>query len=266
MEREMGINPLSVPTISTRIKEAEELGATHVLIGSFETSGTPPGDSLILSLAVVDPVSLRRSQVPEVGPVPVAELAALQERASSTLLAAETIDLPSTRPPPPPAAEAAPAAYEAMVKSLLEEDPEKRVVLLDRALRADPAYLRARLEVAFLLVDMDREDRAVQRLSAVTLTGQPGEAAEAERLLGRLHLKAGNPTAAVDALRRSLRWSNEASTHIALARALAARGDLEVASAELELARRIDPDDPEIEEVRALIEARSRAEQEGTGD
>ena len=303
---EMGIGPLMVPTIATRLKEAEEMKVDRLVLGSFITRearegrgkgsqsgasrGAPPGTArdsttatqreggttaaasgteaagrtVVVSFHVLDVTGSRRGPEHTVGPISLDDLPSLQRAVGMALLDAESLPRPASAPPAPTGSEAAPAAYEARVKSLLEEDPDKQARYLTRALQADQDYLRARLEMAMLLRDSGRLEEALTTLNARPLRGDPDLAAQAERLAGELHLEAGRPTPAIDALRRSLRWHDEAATHLALARALAARGDFQIASAELELARRLDPDDPEIAEVRALLAAPPKPKAEET--
>jgi Tfp pilus assembly protein PilF len=83
--------------------------------------------------------------------------------------------------------------------------------------------------------------------------------ADSEALLGSLAFDAGLKDASVDAWRRSLRARDDAAVRIQLARALLARGDRAVAAAELELARRLDPANPELAEAQELVQAAAPA-------
>lgn len=262
IERELGIHPLSVPAIATRLKEAEELDLNRVIMGSF----TADGDGITATFRVLDVANARRGSERTIGPLPLRGLAGLQEALVEAILDSELVIRPASDPPPmSPAGETNPAAYEARSKSLLEEDADKRILLLERAVEADPAYLRARLELALELAQTGETRAALQRLTETRLDGDPPLLFRAEQLAGTLFLEAGEPTAAVDALRRSLRWQDEATTHILLARALIARGDLAVAAAELELASRLDPEDPGIAETRELLAKRGGQSQGAAG-
>jgi tetratricopeptide (TPR) repeat protein len=260
LEREeMSIGTLSVTTLATRLKEAEELKVDRLVVGSFDStakSGEPPRVSVRIRVLDVGTPGQGTSHL--IGPMPLTDLPEIQSAVAKALLDAESLSRPATPAPPPPARETSREAYEARVKSLLEEDPDKQAAYLTRALESDPSYLRARLELGLVFRDAERPEKALAALTAKPIQGDPVLAAQAEMIVGELYLEAGRPTPAIDAFRRSLRWRDESSTHVALARALIARGDLRVAAAELELAQRLDPEDPEIAEVRsALAAARS---------
>jgi len=249
---EMGLGPLSVPTIATRIKEAEELEVAKLVSGSFATSGETSRLATV-TFSVLDVRQARRSSPAVVGPLPLDDLPSLQRAVGTKLLQIESLPLPGPDLPTPPASEADAPAYEARIKALLEEDPEKRSKYLLRAVEVDPDYFRARLDLAILQREAGEPGKALATLRAKPFRGDPTLSAQAERIAGEINLEAGDLTPAIEALRRSLSLKDDCSTHLTLARALIGRGDFQVAAAELELARRLDPQDPEIAEVQALL-------------
>ncbi len=248
VERELGIGPLAVTTIATRLKEGEELEADRVILGQF----TGGADSLRVSarLYTLSPVS-RGSEI-TLPAMPAGDIAAIQALLAQRVLA------PGEQPPAgfkPPAAETRAEAYEARMRGLTEEDPARRAGLLERAVEIAPDYLRARIELADAYGDAGSNEKALLSLSRAPLTGPAPLVAEAEALQGALALESGLLTPAIDAFRRSLRQQEDADIRLLLARTLIRRGDLAIASAEIELAARSDPENPELPEVRRLLEA-----------
>jgi len=80
--------------------------------------------------------------------------------------------------------------------------------------------------------------------------------AEAHLLLGRIHLRNGRWTEAIDVLKISL-WSEEtAAAHAALGEAYRQNGDLDAARAELERALALDPFSAEVKALQVRLNAR----------
>jgi Tfp pilus assembly protein PilF len=89
--------------------------------------------------------------------------------------------------------------------------------------------------------EQDREALAELRRAVYLL---PYEA-EAHLLIGRIHLRAGRPQDAIDALKISI-WSEEtAAARVALGRAYIAKGDAAAARTEAERALKLDPESSE---------------------
>jgi Flp pilus assembly protein TadD/TolB-like protein len=105
------------------------------------------------------------------------------------------------------------------------------------------------LERARRLVDSEQDREAMMELRrAVFLSPYD---AEAHLLIGRIHLRAGRPREAVDALKISI-WSRDtAAAHVALADACLRLKDLPQAKAHLQKALALDPDSAE---AKALLE------------
>ena len=250
---EMGLGPLNVATIATRLKEAEALNVDRIVFGSFTARQGTAWLDITVTLQVLDVAQLRRGPKKTVGPLPLEKLPSLQNAVAAALIEIESIPPPATGLPRAPTEETNRMAYESRMKSLLEETPDKQASYLLRSLESDPDYLRSRVELASLQHDADHPELALATLLARPLSGDPDTASSGERLTGELLLEASRPTGAVNAFRRALRWKEDSTIHLSLARALIFRGDLEIASAEVELARRLDPEDPELKELMSLL-------------
>ena len=78
--------------------------------------------------------------------------------------------------------------------------------------------------------------------------------AEAHLLIGRIHLRAGRPREAVDALKISL-WSRDtAAAHVALADAYLRLKDVPGAKTEIQKALALDPDSAEAKALMGKID------------
>jgi Tfp pilus assembly protein PilF len=138
----------------------------------------------------------------------------------------------------------------------LRDDPEARVGLRPEAI-ATTAQKEQRDVAAFhldrarRLYEREEDREALSELRrAVYLS--PYEA-EAHLLIGRIHLRAGRPAEAVEALKISL-WSSEsAAAHVALAEAYLKQQNTSAARAELERALVLDPQSAEARRLLATI-------------
>jgi tetratricopeptide (TPR) repeat protein len=122
------------------------------------------------------------------------------------------------------------------------------VPALERAVRAAPNDVLTRKELAFAYLEQDRPLEAFRELVAACAVA-PADP-DVHALVGRIHLDADRPDAAVPALRRALELApGHADARYALATALLRLGDDEAAAREREVFDRAS---------RASIEARRR--------
>lgn len=120
---------------------------------------------------------------------------------------------------------------------------------LQRAVELKPGFGAARLALGILLLRMNDPKRAIEQLEVASSTGGNDSRARALVILGRAHLKAGNPQAAADVFDRAVEWAPAlAEIRIGIARAyLSAGGKTEraIAIRELQQAADIAPDLPQ---------------------
>lgn len=246
LREEMGVPTLSSLTLASQIRAAEELGAGTLVTGDF----TANGDALIVRARVVDVVTGHTAPWIAVDGSVKAVLA-LQDDLFHKLQAS----LPVSKACPGSAAaeDGVPqASYEMLLKSFLEDAPDKREKMLKRALDLAPDYLRAKIELAMLY----REQNALPRASAVlanVATRDAALAAEAQNLLGENELDLQHTAAAESALRRSLQLRETARAHLLLGKIAISRADTVTAARELSRSRTMDPTDPELLELEDTL-------------
>ena len=144
-------------------------------------------------------------------------------------------------------------AFETYTRAMAESEPKKRLGLLRRALQEFPGYPQAAYQAALLQARAERWDEASTTLQSIA--GEPiPYATDAHLLSAAVALQRKDaPTAAAQA-RLALQRVPSARGHALLGRALAAQGDLPGARKEQERAQAIDPSEPEIEDLRRILD------------
>ena len=144
-------------------------------------------------------------------------------------------------------------AFETYTRAMAESEPKKRLSLLRRALQEFPGYPQSSYQAALLQARAEHWDEAATTLES--MAGDPiPYAAEAHLLGAAVALQRKDaPTAAAQA-RLALQRAPSARGHALLGRALAAQGDLPGARKEQERAQAIDPSEPEIEDLRRILD------------
>lgn len=121
-----------------------------------------------------------------------------------------------------------------------------------RALDLDPNFPPAAIGLAALLLDLGRQDEAL-RWSVIAVMAAPNSM-HAHYLLGMARLAKGDHAGAEQAFVSSHSlgsWGNDA--HLRVVEASLRVGALQLASKELDLARKLDPADPRLPGLRARI-------------
>ncbi|HEY0872354.1 MAG TPA: tetratricopeptide repeat protein [Vicinamibacterales bacterium] len=139
----------------------------------------------------------------------------------------------------------------------IREDPELRAgirpeqTIVNTAQREQQNLATFHLERGKRLFEREEDRQALAELRR-TVYLSPYEA-EAHLLIGRIHLRAGRPAEAVDALKISI-WSRaSAAAHIALAEAYLRQQNTAAAKLELEKALVLEPDSADAKQLLASI-------------
>lgn len=148
-------------------------------------------------------------------------------------------------------------AFETYCRAMAEGDGQKRLQMLRRALQQFPGYPKAAFQAASLLAREERWDEAAKMLEVAAAAPHPYEA-DFNLLAAGVALHRRDPQAAAAAARRSLEHADTARGHALLGRALLAAGDGDQARAELNRALALDPNEPEIDDLRRALEAGPR--------
>ena len=148
-------------------------------------------------------------------------------------------------------------AFETYCRAMAESDARQRLQMLRRALQQFPGYPKAAFQAASLLVKEERWDEAAKSLAQATAVPHPYEA-EFNLLAATVALQQRDHQAATEAARRALQHADSARGHALLGRALLAGGGIDQARAELDLALALDPNEPEIDDLRRALEAGTR--------
>ena len=144
-------------------------------------------------------------------------------------------------------------AFETYTRAMAESEPKKRLGLLKRAIQEFPGYPQASYQAAALLARAERFDEAATTLQSMAAEPIP-YATDAHLLAASVALQRRDPATAASQARLALQRVQAARGHALLGRALAAQGDLPGARRELERAQSIDPSEPEIEELKRLLD------------
>ena len=144
-------------------------------------------------------------------------------------------------------------AFETYTRAMAESDPKKRLSLLRRALQEFPGYPQAGYQTALLQARAERWDDAATTLQSLTAEPVP-YANDAHLLAASVALQRKDAATAASQARLALQRLPSARGHALLGRALAAQGDVPGARKEQERAQAIDPSEPEIEDLRKILD------------
>jgi TolB-like protein len=146
-------------------------------------------------------------------------------------------------------------AFESYCRGMAETDPVKRLKLLRQAVKEFPDYHRAAYQTAALLAKGDRWNDAADMLDKAAADPHPYRY-EFFILKAVIAMEQRQPEAAAQAANKAFKVRETADAQILLCRARLAGGDHEAARAALDRAAGIDPDNPEIDDLRAALSAR----------
>ncbi|HZE89533.1 MAG TPA: tetratricopeptide repeat protein [Verrucomicrobiae bacterium] len=144
--------------------------------------------------------------------------------------------------------------YEAMVRALLETEPERRLSALQKALEMDHRSGPVRRYLALEQIGQGQLPEALASLEGVAAESSP-DGWRVNLLRARILAAQGNLDGATAALARSIAARDTAEAHLLLARLSATRGDAARAAAEIDLAAGLDPTHPELDAARRLVAA-----------
>lgn len=143
-------------------------------------------------------------------------------------------------------------AFESYCRGMSTTDPEKRLKLLRQAVGEYPDYYRAAYQSAAVLAKSDRWNDAAIMLDKATADPHPYRY-EFFTLAATIALEQHRPEDAAEAAISAFKERETADAQILLSRARLASGDREGARAALDRAIALDPDDPEIDDLRAAL-------------
>ena len=138
--------------------------------------------------------------------------------------------------------------YETLVKALLEPEPERRLAALQKALGMDRRSTAIRRAIAFEQFDGGRLAEALATLDGIAADQCP-DGWRLHLLRARILAAQGNLDAALQSLSKSIAAGDSADAHLLLARLSSTRGETARARAEIEIARGLDPGNPELASV-----------------
>jgi len=145
-------------------------------------------------------------------------------------------------------------AFESYCRGMAETEPKKRLNLLRQAVGEFPDYHRAAYQSAVLLAKNDRWNDAAIMLDKAAADPDPYRY-EFFMLKALVALEQQRPDTAARAASDAFAVKETADAQILLCRARLAEGDGEGARAAFDRAVSLDPDDPEIEELRSALSA-----------
>jgi tetratricopeptide (TPR) repeat protein len=143
-------------------------------------------------------------------------------------------------------------AFESYCRGMAETDPEKRLKLLRQAVGEFPDYYRAAYQTAAVLAKTDRWNDAVIMLDKAEADPHPYRY-DYFLLEATIALEQRRPEDAAEAAAKAFKVRETADAQILLCKARLASGDKEGARSALDRAITIDPDDPEIDDLRAAL-------------
>jgi tetratricopeptide (TPR) repeat protein len=143
-------------------------------------------------------------------------------------------------------------AFETYCRAMAESDPKQRLRLLRQAVGEFPGYQRAAYQAAALLARDERWNDAVAMLEAASSDPYPYRY-EFLTLESTLALQRRQPEEAARAAAAALRLRGTSQAELLLCRARLASGEHAAAREALDRAAAIDPDHPEIPELRAAL-------------
>ncbi len=242
--------PGTQPTLASTLRLAAAVRASRFVTGSYTYD---PKDGVVVSARLLDVDAARQiwggKRPGTLAGIfslmdPLALEGAVQDDSRVSVPAPSTLG--SISDPPLP-------LYEILVRGIQEPDPDRRVATLEKGLvmnRLSPALLKA---LAFEMFDAGRLDEALSRLDQIPEASCP-DGWRLQLLRGRILAAQGNPAGAVAALSRSIAAAESPDAHLLLARLHAAAGEKASAGTEIDLAAGLDPEHPELAEVRALLQ------------
>jgi len=143
-------------------------------------------------------------------------------------------------------------AFETYCRAMAANDSKTRLQLLRRAVEEFPGYPKAAFQAASLLAKSERWGDAARMLEKAASDPHPYES-DFQLLTATVALARGRADEASAAARRALEYAPTARAHALLGRALVAQGDTAAATAELEAAAGLDPDEPDLEDLRRAL-------------
>ena len=144
-------------------------------------------------------------------------------------------------------------AFETYTRAMAETESKKRLSLLKRALQEFPGYPQAGYQAALLQARAEHWDEAATTLASIS--GEPiPYSTEVHLLSAAVALQRQDAATAASQARLALQRTPSARGHALLGRALLAQGDAPGARKEQERAQAIDPSEPEIEDLRRLLD------------
>jgi tetratricopeptide (TPR) repeat protein len=172
--------PAAALSHATVIKVAQFVGASSVVVGSYDLAG----DQLTVRARLIELESGRL--LPEmVERGPLAELFAIYERVARRLLNA-TMTSPAT---PAGSVLASPQALEAYAKGLVAETPATQRTFLEQASKLAPTDDRVRIALWQVFTDLGDHLKALDAASAVRRTGRFSSSARYLAALSMIDLK-----------------------------------------------------------------------------
>ncbi len=151
-------------------------------------------------------------------------------------------------------------AFESYCRGMAETDTKKRLKLLKQAVSEFPDYHRAAYQAAALLASGERWNDAANLLDKAAADPHPYRY-DYFTLMATIAMQRRRPADAVEAAASAFALNETARAQLLLCRAHLAGGDHDAARAALDRAAAIDPDDPEIDDLRAALSATT-----GSGD
>jgi len=144
-------------------------------------------------------------------------------------------------------------AYENHIRALIDPDPGRQQSLLRKAIHQSPGYPKASYHLAQLLAGRGKNREALSVLDRIA--GEPAPyGAEYHALLGSLSLELGQFPRAEEEAQKSLSLRETAQARLLMAKIERSRGNSEAARRELGRAGALDPDNPEVESLRKLLQ------------
>jgi len=143
-------------------------------------------------------------------------------------------------------------AFETYCRAMAASDSKTRLQLLRRAVEEFPGYPKAAFQAASLLAKSERWSDAARMLEKAASDPHPYES-DFQLLTATVALARGRGDEASAAARRALDYAPSARAHALLGRALLAQGDATAAATELAAAVALDPDEPDLEDLRRAL-------------
>ena len=160
------VPPSATLSHATVIRVGELVGATDVIVGSFDVrpspAGGPGGEDVILRVRSIR-LSTGRLGPEIVESGPLLTLFDVYARVARRLWPGSSVTSAALEQGQPPI-----AAIEQYVKGLLAQAPATRVAFLQQALRIHPALHRARIELWRVHTEEDEHEQALAAVRAVT--------------------------------------------------------------------------------------------------